>query len=81
MAYRDTLIWAKSRLETLRIDLGEIETDVISYRNNLPNAIDAPVTTDLLDEAWTWKQAINRAQAAVTYWISDIQHEIERLEP
>ncbi len=81
MAYRDTLIWTKTRLETLRIVLGEIEADVISYRNNLPNAIDAPVTADLQNEAWTWKQAIDRTQAAITYWISDIQHEIESLEP
>lgn len=79
LAYRDTLIWAKARLETLRADLVAIEADVISYRNNLPNAIDAPVTSDLQDEAWTWKLAIDRAQSAMSYWINDIQNEIDEL--
>ena len=79
MAYRDALIWSKARLETLRSDLVAIEADVISYRNNLPNAIDTPVTSDLQDEAWMWKLAIDRAQSAMAYWINDIQNEIDEL--
>ena len=81
MAYRDTLIWAKARLETLRVDLEAIEADVISYRNNLPNAINAPVTSDLQDEAWTWKLTIDRAHSAMSYWVNDLQNEIDQLAP
>lgn len=79
MAYRDTLIWAKGRLEMLGSDLMEVESDLLSYWNNLPNAIDAPVTSDLQDEAWNWKRAVDRAQSAMSHWINDIQHEIDEL--
>jgi len=81
VAYRDTLIWALARLETLRAELEAVETDLIRYRNYLPNAINAPVTFDLQDEAWTWKLAIDRAQAAMSYWIRDLQNEIDQLTP
>lgn len=81
MAYRDSLIWAMARLETLQVDLEAIEADVISYRDNLPKAIDAPVTPDLQDEAWTWKLSIDRAQSAMSYWINDLQNEIDQLTP
>ena len=79
MAYRDTLIWAKNRLIALRGDLYAIETDLNLYRTAIPTAIDAPVTDALQDEAYEWKSSLDRAESAVSYWIRDIQTEIDSL--
>ncbi|MBK5268045.1 MAG: hypothetical protein JJE47_11490 [Acidimicrobiia bacterium] len=81
MPNRDTLILAKNRLVMLRGDLAAIEADVVSYRNVVPNAIDAPVTAGLQNEAWAWKLVIERASSALSYWIADIQTEIDELQP
>jgi len=81
MPYRETLIRAKNRLVILRSDLAAIEADVVSYRNTIPNAIDAPVTAALQDEAWGWKLVIERAESALSFWITDIQTEIDEVQP
>lgn len=79
MSYQDTLIWAKARLVTLRGDLYDIERDVVAYANALPSAIDAPVTDDLQAEAHGWKLSLDKAESALTYWIGNIQTEIDNL--
>ena len=81
MPNQDTLMRARNRLVMLRSDLAAIETDVVSYRNVIPNAIDAPVTAALQNEAWAWKLVIERASSALAYWIADIQTEIDELSP
>ncbi len=72
---------ATNQLVMLRSDLAAIEADVVSYRNAISNAIDAPVTATLQHEAWVWKLAIERASSALSYWIADIQREIDELAP
>jgi hypothetical protein len=72
---------AKNQLVMLRSDLVAIEADVVRYRNAISNAIDAPVTAVLQHEAWGWKLAIERASSALSYWIADIQREIDELAP
>ena len=81
MPYRDTLTGAKNQLLILRSDLATIEADAVSYRKAISNAIDAPVTAVLQREAWVWKLAIERASSALSYWIADIQREIDELAP
>lgn len=81
MSYRDTLIRAMNRLVILRNDLAAIEADVVRYRKTIPNGLDAPVTAALQDEAWAWKLVIDRAGYALSYWITDIQAEIDEFQP
>lgn len=63
---------------TLRRELAAIEQDLRAYRDSLPDAIDAPVTSALQDEAGAWIAAVDRAESALTYWIGDIGAELVR---
>ncbi|MDH3248279.1 MAG: hypothetical protein OEQ47_04925 [Acidimicrobiia bacterium] len=76
MAYDDTLRWARGQLVVLRGELQAIESDLIAYRQGLPEAIDAPVTDALQSEAGGWVAAIKRAESAISYWIADIAAEL-----
>lgn len=79
MSYRDTLINAKNRLYWLRSDLYGIESDLLQYRAGIREAIDAPITDALEDEASAWKVKLDKAESALTYWINDIQREIDTI--
>ncbi len=80
MASASTLEWVIGQLRILNGDLEDQQRRIGAYANGVDDAISTPITSDLVSEAGGWVGAIQRAQDAVSYWIYDIQRELDSLE-
>lgn len=80
MASIATLEWVVRELRWLTDDLAACESACVRYRACIDDAISAPVTSSLSDEASGWIAKIGAARSALEYWIADISWEISLLE-
>ena len=75
-----TLEWVVRELRWLADDLAACEAECARYRSSIDEAISAPVTPSLTDEAEGWISKVASARSALDYWIADIAWEIYLLE-